>query len=74
MTALNTDVLMTATFRSTALQRKRIVAFARQQWLRERATILRNPYIAFFVLRKNVPGLSKGDNRIFWKTGILADC
>jgi len=73
MTTLNTGVLMTATCRSTALQRKRVVAFPRQQWLHERATILRNPYIVFFVLRKNVPGLAKGDNRIFWKTGILAD-
>jgi len=73
MTTLNTGVLMTATCQSTALQRKRIVAFPRQQWLRERATILRYSYIVFFVLPKNGPGLAKGDNRIFWKTGILAD-
>jgi hypothetical protein len=64
---------MTATCRSTALQRIRVVAFPRQQWLRERATILRNSYILFFVLPKNGPGLAKGDNRIFWETGILAD-
>jgi hypothetical protein len=73
MTTLNTGVLMTATCRSTALQRKRIVVFPRQQWLRERATLLRNPYIVFFVLPKNVPGLAKGGNRIFWKAYILAE-
>jgi hypothetical protein len=73
MTTLNIGVLMTATFRSPALQKKRIVAFPRQQWSRERATILRNPYIVFFVLLKNGPGLAKGDNRIFWKTVILDD-
>ena len=67
MTTLNTGILMTAACRSTALQRKRIVAFPRQHWLRERATMLRNPYIVFFVLRKIVPGLAKGGNRIFWK-------
>ena len=73
MTALKTGMLMTATCQSIALQRKRIVAFPRQQWLRERATIMRNPYIVFSVFPKDAPSLAKGDNRIFWKTGILAD-
>jgi hypothetical protein len=50
---------MTATCGSVAVQRERIVAFPRQEWLRERAIVLCNAYIAVLVLSKNVPDLAK---------------
>lgn len=48
MTILNGFVLLTAACRST-VQRERIAAISWQQWLRERVTLLRYTYIAYFL-------------------------
>jgi hypothetical protein len=42
-------ILLTATCRSTTIHRERIVAFPLQQWLRERAAMLRYTYNASLV-------------------------
>jgi hypothetical protein len=48
MATLKSSILLTATFRST-IQKKRIVAFQRQQLLRKSTTILRYNYISHMV-------------------------
>ena len=42
-------ILFTATCRSTAIQTERIVAFAWQQWSRERVMMLRNAWVSYLV-------------------------
>jgi hypothetical protein len=49
MAKLNRFKLLTATGRSTTVQRECIVAFQWQRWLRECATILRYTYVVYLV-------------------------